>query len=71
VQTWPALRAFLTAETFAAATGSTSSQTITGAWPPSSISTGFMWREASSVRCLPTAVEPVKAISRVCACGIR
>ena len=38
---------------------------MTGALPPSSICTGFMARAASSVRCLPTPVEPVKVTRRV------
>ena len=45
--------------------GSTPAPTMTGALPPSSISTGFMARAASSVRCLPTPVEPVKVTRRV------
>lgn len=71
VQTWPALRYLRAAELTAAALTSVSSQTMTGAWPPSSMSTGVMCSEASEVRRRPTAVEPVKATSLVTGLGIR
>ena len=64
-QTWPALRNFDAARTLTARSTSASSNTIAGAWPPSSMVTRFMWRPASDASCLPTAVEPVKEIFRI------
>lgn len=64
-------RILRTAETTATSCESTSSQTITGACPPSSISTGVMCAAASIVRCRPTVVDPVNATSRISSLGIR
>ena len=44
---------------------STSSPTITGAWPPSSMVVRFMPSAASLIRCLPTGIEPVNEILRI------
>ncbi|MNE81523.1 hypothetical protein D3C80_1781830 [compost metagenome] len=44
---------------------------MTGAWPPSSISTGFMAAPASWLKCLPTATDPVKVTMRVTGDSIR
>ena len=71
MQTWPALRNFAAASIFAATSTSASSNTIAGAWPPSSIVTRFMCRPASAASCLPTTVEPVNEILRMTGCGIR
>jgi hypothetical protein len=56
---------------FAASSISASSKMITGACPPSSIVTRFMWLPASAASCLPTAVDPVKLIFLITGCGIR
>ena len=71
MQTWPALRNLLDAIALAATAMSASSNTITGAWPPSSIVARFMCRPAMAASCLPTAVEPVKEILRMTGCGMR
>ena len=65
VQIWPALRNFPAAPSLAAATASVSSQTITGEWPPSSITAGFICAAQSCARCLPTGIEPVKVMARM------
>ena len=56
---------------FAATSTSASSNTITGAWPPSSMVTRFMCAPAIAASCLPTTVEPVNEILRITGCGIR
>jgi hypothetical protein len=71
MQTWPALRNLAAPADFTASAMSASSQTITGAWPPSSIVTRFMCWPAIAASCLPTGVEPVKVILRMTGCGIR
>ena len=48
----------------AAASTSASSQTITGAWPPSSIVQRFIRLPASPPKSLPTCTEPVKLTLR-------
>src|ERR1700722_9435038 len=59
------------ADVAAVAIGSTSSQTITGEWPPSSMITGFMCAPAIADKCLPTGTDPVNVTSRTEGCGIR
>src|SRR5690349_5069890 len=71
MQTCPALRNFEAAIVFAATSMFASSNTITGAWPPSSIVARFMYLPASDARCLPTTVEPVNEILRITGWGIR
>ena len=71
MHTWPALRNLLAAITLAATATSASSNTITGAWPPSSMVARFMCWPASAASCLPTTVEPVNEILRITGCGIR
>jgi hypothetical protein len=56
MQTWPALRNFERTSMSSAASMSASSNTITGAWPPSSIFVRCAWSAASRIKCLPTAV---------------
>ena len=62
MQTWPALRYLNAAMVSAAFSGSASSNTTTGEWPPSSMVVRFMPFAASWARCLPTGIEPVKEI---------
>ncbi len=50
---------------------SASSNTSTGAWPPSSMVARFMWLAASALRCLPTGTEPVNETLRMIGFGIR
>src|ERR1700733_1655818 len=52
-------------------TGSISSQTKTGEWPPSSMIAGFICAPANADRCLPTGPERVKVPSRTEGCGIK
>ena len=59
MHTCPALRNLNGASMSAAFSTSASSQTITGAWPPSSIVQRFISEPASAASCLPTATEPV------------
>ena len=61
-QIWPALANLARTSTSAAASGSTSPHTITGAWPPSSIVTGLIREPAAAARRLPIGMEPVKVI---------
>ena len=70
-QTCPALRNFAAASCLVAAATSASSNTMAGAWPPSSIVTRFMWRPAKAASSLPTAVEPVNEILAMTGCGMR
>jgi hypothetical protein len=65
MQTWPALRYFPAAAMSATFTGSTSSKTMTGECPPSSMVARFMPSAAIFARCLPTGIEPVKEILRI------
>ena len=65
MQTWPALRYLPAAAISAVFTGSASSNTITGEWPPSSMVARFMPSAASFARCLPTGIEPVNEILRM------
>jgi hypothetical protein len=65
VHTWPALKNLAWAALRADFTGSASAQTMTGAWPPSSIRHGFMTSPAWAARSLPTGTEPVKATRRI------
>ena len=60
----PVLRNFTAAAPFAACTGSASSSTMNGAWPPSSMLTRFTCAAACCAMSLPTSVEPVKVILR-------
>lgn len=71
MQTWPELRDLPVAEVAAAASGSASSQTMTGAWPPNSMIAGFICWPAIAAKCFPTGIEPVKVTSRTAGCGIR
>ncbi len=71
MQTWPALRYLPAAAASAVFSGSTSSNTITGEWPPSSMVTRFIVSAASLTRCLPTGIEPVKEILRISGLAIR
>src|SRR5229473_6189390 len=71
VHTWPALRDLPITEVAAVATGSTSSHTITGAWPPSSMMAGFICSPASDAKRLPTGIEPVNVTNRTAGCGMR
>ena len=58
---WPVLRNFTSAAPLAACSGSASSNTMNGAWPPSSSDTRFSWlRRVRRSIALPTSVEPVK-----------
>jgi hypothetical protein len=65
------LRYFAVASNRLAMSTSASSNTIAGAWPPSSIVTRFMWAPAIAASCLPTAVDPVNDILRMTGCGMR
>src|SRR6185312_3887847 len=65
MHTWPALRNFEPARTLTARSTSASSNTIAGAWPPSSMVIRFMCLPASEASSLPTAVDPVKEIFRI------
>ena len=65
VQTCPALTILARAALLAALTGSASAQTMTGACPPSSMWTGFITWAASPARCLPTGMDPVKAMNLI------
>ena len=60
MQTCPQLRNLAVAAACAAAAGSASSNTMTGAWPPSSIDTFFTPSAQRCSSCLPTGTEPVK-----------
>ena len=71
MQTWPALRYLKAAMVSAAFSGSASSNTTTGEWPPSSMVARFMPLAASPARCLPTGIEPVKEIFFTIFDGIR
>ena len=71
MHTWPALRNLNAAVIFAAVSASASSNTSTGAWPPSSMVVRFMYCAASAARCLPTGTEPVNEILRTSGEGIR
>ena len=71
MQTWPAFRYLPAALISAVFSGSTSSNTTTGAWPPSSMVARFMPSAASLARCLPTGTEPVKEILRTASLRIR
>jgi hypothetical protein len=65
VHTCPALTTLAWTQARAAATGSVSAQTMTGAWPPSSMMAGFMLAAARPAMCLPTGTEPVNAMNRM------
>ena len=71
MQTWPALRYLNAAMVSAAFSGSASSNTTTGEWPPSSMVARFMPLAARPARCLPTGIEPVKEILRTMSEPIR
>ena len=71
MQTWPALRNLNGTSIATAASMSASSQTITGAWPPSSMVLRFISSAALAASCLPTATEPVKLILRTTGLWIR
>jgi hypothetical protein len=64
-QTCSALRILATASVSTARSRSQSSNRITGAWSPSSIVVRFIVSVHSRIRCLPTAVEPVKLSLRM------
>ena len=64
MHTWPALRNLKLHSMSAALSTSASSQTITGAWPPSSMVQRFIKPAALAASILPTATEPVNEILR-------
>src|ERR1700723_304290 len=59
------------AEADPVATGSASSQMITGECPPSSMIAGFICAPAIADKCLPTGTDPVNVTSRTAGCGIK
>src|SRR3546814_5721818 len=65
MHTCPALRNFCQTTRSSVASRSQSSKISTGAWPPSSIVIRFTPSAARRIRCLPTAVEPVKLTLRM------
>ncbi|MNV70937.1 hypothetical protein D3C71_1639230 [compost metagenome] len=71
MQIWPALRNLPALVQRAASSMSASSAMITGAWPPSSMVTRFMWRPASAANSLPIGVEPVKVSLRITGLAIK
>ena len=64
MQAWPVFRNLTRAAPLAAWTGSASSSTRKGAWPPNSSETRFICGAARAAIILPTPVEPVKVIFR-------
>jgi hypothetical protein len=70
VQAWPALRSLAPVSRRLATSTSASSNTMVGAWPPSSMVTRFICALASAAKCLPITVEPVKETLLMTGCGI-
>ena len=64
MHTCPALRNLPLAAASPAHSGSASSSTITGEWPPSSSDTDFSCLDASSMMWLPNGTEPVRVTLR-------
>ena len=60
MQTWPEFLNFHGAIFLRTLSTSTSSQIITGAWPPNSKVHFFNVFEDNDWRCFPTSTEPVK-----------
>ncbi len=71
VHTWPALRVLPMRQVATALSRSASSNTSTGACPPSSSVQGFTWSAALRASRRPTAVEPVKVTLRITGDAIR
>src|SRR5690606_18962757 len=59
MHTWPQLRNLVRAQVSATFSASTSPNTRTGPWPPSSMETFFTPSAARCRICLPTGTEPV------------
>jgi hypothetical protein len=71
MQIWPASRNLEPTDLRATSAMSASSNTSTGAWPPSSRVARLMPSAARWAICRPTAVDPVKVTLRICGDRIR